>query len=154
MKQVYRVMSDIILPGIVCAALFGLIGGISLLPRLGQQMEVPKEDYSSYADARQTKEICARKPPDVVRKGFGVYQPGKEILLDQVFEGVDADGKKASLQVLDIRDKDGASRMDCYQGTGNKMSFPKRGAYLVEVQAMDGQRKSVVKKFMLLADYR
>ncbi|MCI9492595.1 MAG: hypothetical protein HFH42_05625 [Lachnospiraceae bacterium] len=154
MRQVYRVMSEIILPGMICAALFGAIMGISLLPRLGRHMDIPTEDYSSYEDASQVKEICARQPPKIVRKGFGVYQPGEEILLSQIFEGIDTDGNETSLQVLGIWDKDGIGRMDCYQEAGHKVSFPKRGAYVLELQAMDGQRKSSIQKFVLLADYR
>ena len=69
MRQVYRVMSEIILPGMICAALFGAIMGISLLPRLGRHMDIPTEDYSSYEDASQVKEICARQRSEERRVG-------------------------------------------------------------------------------------
>ena len=44
MKQIVRVMSDMVLPGIICAALLAAIGGMSLLLWLGEHMDVPGED--------------------------------------------------------------------------------------------------------------
>ena len=58
------------------------------------------------------------------------------------------------MQVLDIRDGQGNRRMDCYRKEGNKIVFPSKGIYVLELQAIDGQRKPVRKKFMLLADNR
>ena len=55
---------------------------------------------------------------------------------------------------MDIRDGQGNRRMDCYRKEGNKIVFPSKGIYVLELQAIDGQRKPVRKKFMLLADNR
>ena len=65
MKQIFRVMSDMVVPGIAALA------GMSLLPRLGQHMDVPRENYSGYGDTAQAKIACGRKPPQIVRKGSG-----------------------------------------------------------------------------------
>lgn len=154
MKQIVRVMSDMVLPGMICAALLAAIGGMSLLPRLGEHMDVPGEDYSGYGDAVQTKLACDREPPEIVRKGAGTFQPGQEFSVGQVFQGMDAAGNPVNVQVLDIRDGQGNRRMDCYRKEGQKIVFPSKGIYMLELQAIDGQRKPARKKFMLLADNR
>lgn len=154
MRQIYRVMSDMVLPGMVCAILLAAIGGMSLLPRLGEHMDVPTENYSGYGDAVQTKLACDRNPPQIVRKGAGSFKPGEEFFVGQVFQGMDAAGAPIGVQVLDIRDGQGNRRMDCYRKAGHKIVFPEKGIYLLELQAVDGQRKHVKKRFLLLADNR
>lgn len=154
MRQIYRIMSDIVLPGMVCAILLAAIGGMSLLPRLGEHMDVPKENYSSYGDVVQAKLACDRKPPQIVRKGAGTFKVGEEVLVGQVFQGMDAAGAPIGVQILDIRDGQGNRRMDCYRKLGHKIVFPAKGIYLLELQAVDGQCKPVRKKFLLLADNR
>ena len=154
MKQIYRVMSDIVLPGMVCAILIASFVGMSLLPRLGEHMDVPEENYSGYGDAAQTKLACDRKPPEIVRKGAGNCRPGEEVPVGKLFQGIDAAGNPIGVQVLDIRDSQGIRRMDCYRKAGHKIVFPQKGIYLLELQAVDGQRKPARKKFVMIADNR
>lgn len=154
MKQIFRVMSDMVVPGIVCAALIAALARMSLLPRLGQHMDVPRENYSGYGDTAQAKIACGRKPPQIVRKGPGNCRVGEEFPLGDIFQGMDAAGNPINIQVLDIRDSQGIRRMDCYRKVGNKLLFPTKGAYLLELQAVDGQRKMARKKFVLLSDNR
>ena len=44
--------------------------------------------------------------------------------------------------------------MECYDSAEHKVVFSERGMYLLELKTTDGQKKSAVRKFMLLADYR
>lgn len=154
MKQIYRIMSDLLLPGLVCAILLAMLGGMSLLPRLGEHMKVPKKDYSQYEDVKQTQIVCDREPPQIVRSGAGNWRPGEEILVEQVFQGTDMEGKHTKIQVLKIQDESGNSRMDCYDRAGHKLIFPTKGIYLLELQSLDNERKPAVKRFMLLVEHR
>lgn len=154
MKQSYKVMSDLLLSGIVCAMLLGILAGTALLPRLGEQMKTEKENYSQYQDMAQTKVICDRKPPELVRKGADVWKPGEAVVINQVFEAVDEEGNHLEIQVLDIQDAFGNSRMEWYDKTGDQAVFLSRGTYTLRLRAVDGQQKPTVRKFMLLIDHR
>lgn len=154
MRQIYRIMSDMLVPGLVCAILFAIIGGISLLPRFGEYMKIPEEDYSSYQDVQQSKVICHREPPNIIRRGPGNWQPGKEISVEQVFQGRDEAGQYTQIQVVGIQDEQGNSRMDCYDREEHTLLFPSEGAYLLKLQSMDQERKIVRKRFILLVDHR
>ena len=57
MKQSYKIMSELLLAGIVCAMLLEILAGTALLPRLGEQMKTEQESYSRYQDAVQMKAI-------------------------------------------------------------------------------------------------
>lgn len=147
-------MSDLLLSGIVCAMLLGILAGTALLPRLGEQMKTEKENYSQYRDAAQTKVICDRKPPELVRKGTDVWKPGEAVVINQIFEAVDEEGNYLDIQVLDIQDVSGNSRMEWYDKTDGKAVFLSRGIYTLKLRAVDSQQKPAVRKFMLLIDYR
>lgn len=147
-------MSDLILSGIVCAMLLGILAGTALLPRLGEQMKTEQENYFQYQDAAQMKVICDRKPPELVRKGADVWDPGEEVLINQVFEAVDAEGDQLDIQVLDIQDASGNSRMEWYDKAGHKAVFLKKGTYTLKLRTADDQQKPTVRKFMLLIDRR
>lgn len=154
MRQIYRIMSDMLLPGLVCGILLALIGGMSLQSRLGEHMNVPGEAYSTYQDVKQTKIACDREPPKIVRSGAGNWRPGEEIPVERVFRGTDTEGRDTQVRVMKIQDENGNSRMDCYDRAGHKLIFPTKGAYLLELQSLDKERKSAVKRFMLLVDSR
>lgn len=154
MKQIYRTMGGILLPGIVLGALLAIIAGTALLPRLGRQMDIVSADYKGYEDARETKIICERKMPKIIRRDSRVWRTGEDIRISQVFEGVDAEGNETEIQVLDIQDENGNSRMDNYQRAEHKAVFSECGIYLIKLQTMDEQRKTVIKKFVLLVDSR
>ena len=123
-------MSELLLAGIVCGMLLGILAGTALLPRLGEQMKTEQESYSRYQDAVQMKAICNRKPPELVRKGADVWNPGETVLLHQVFEAMDEEGNQLDIQVLDIQDAFGNSRMEWYDKAGHKAVFLKRGTYV------------------------
>lgn len=154
MRQIYRIMSDMLVPGLVCAILFAIIGGMSLLPRLGEYMKLPEKDYSRYQDVQQSKVICNREPPKIIRRGPGNWQPGKEISVEQVFQGRDEAGQHTEIQVVGIQDEQGNNRMDCYDRKEHILIFPSEGAYLLKLQSMDQERKIVRKRFILLVDHR
>ena len=75
-------------------------------------------------------------------------------MIEEIFEGVDAEGKSVKITVLDIKDEHENSKMDSYQQVENKVVFSKRGMYLIELQAIDQERKSVIQSFILLIDDR
>lgn len=154
MKESYRTIAGILLAGIVLTVLFAVLTRMSFSENLGQHMDIPKEDYAGYADSEQTKEICDREPPVIIRKISKVWRPEEEIRIDHVFEAVDTEGKQLEIEVLDIQDEDGNSRMECYQRADHKTVFSERGMYLLELQAADEQKKSAVRKYMLLVDHR
>ncbi|TGY93653.1 hypothetical protein E5329_17590 [Petralouisia muris] len=154
MKQISKGMSDLLLSGIVCAMLLGILAGMALLSRLGEQMKTEKENYSEYQDIAQTKWICARKPPELVRKGASIWKTGEKVRINQAFEAVDEEGNHLDVQVLDIQDAFGISRMEWYDKAGHTAVFLRRGAYVLELRTADGQKKPTVKKFMLLIDDR
>ncbi|MCI8684062.1 MAG: hypothetical protein HFH50_14010 [Lachnospiraceae bacterium] len=154
MKQSYKILSELLLAGIVCGMLLGILAGTALLPRLGEQMKTEQESYSRYQDAVQMKAICNRKPPELVRKGADVWNPGETVLLHQVFEAMDEEGNQLDIQVLDIQDAFGNSRMEWYDKAGHKAVFLKRGTYTLKLRAADGQKKPTVRTFMLLIDRR
>lgn len=83
---------------------FGNFGRHSIAAPVGEQMKTEQESYSRYQDAVQMKAICNRKPPELVRKGADVWNPGETVLLHQVFEAMDEEGNQLDIQVLDIQD--------------------------------------------------
>lgn len=154
MKESYKSMAGILLSGIVLAALLAILAGTSLLSRLGQQMNVTSADYAGYKDADQAKEVCERKLPEIIRREHRAWRTGEDIWIAQVFEGVDAEGNATEIEVLNIQDENGNSRMDSYQKAEQKAVFSERGMYLLKLQTMDRQRKSTVRDFVLLVDSR
>ena len=142
MKPVYKTITGILLSGIIFVTLLAIIEKNMLLSKIGQQMKTPAFHYSEYEDAKQTKIICSRR------------LPGEEILIEEIFEGVDAEGKSVKITVLNIKDEHENSKMDSYQQVENKVVFSKRGMYLIELQAIDQERKSVIQSFILLIDDR
>ena len=154
MRQIYRIMSELLLPGLVCAILLALVLGMSLLPGLGEHMNLPEEAYAAYQDVKQIKIVCDREPPQIVRSGPGNVRPGEKIPLEQIFRGTDTQGNDTKVQVLEIQDGNGNTRMDCYDRVGHTLTFPAKGAYLLKLQSMDAERKTAVKRFMLLVDAR
>lgn len=154
MKQISKGMADLLLSGIVCAMLLGILAGTALLTKLGEQMKTEQEKYSGYQDRAQIKWICDRKPPELVRKGAGIWKTGEKVRINQVFEAVDEEGKRLDIQVLDIQDAFGISRMEWYDKAGHTAVFLKRGTYILELGTADVQKKPTVKKFMLLIDDR
>ena len=154
MKESYRIMAGLFLAGLGFAAIFAGISALSFTDRLGEHMDIPEERYEDYGDARKIREICSRKSPEIIRRTSKVWKPGEEIRITHVFEGTDAEGLQTEIKVLDIQDESGASRMECYDSAEHKVVFSERGMYLLELKTTDGQKKSAVRKFMLLADYR
>lgn len=154
MKPVYKTITGILLSGIIFVTLLAIIEKNMLLSKIGQQMKTPAFHYSEYEDAKQTKIICSRRLPKIIRKNSGVWKPGEEILIEEIFEGVDAEGKSVKITVLNIKDEHENSKMDSYQQVENKVVFSKRGMYLIELQAIDQERKSVIQSFILLIDDR
>lgn len=154
MKESYRIMAGILLAGLIFAALYSVLSALSFSDRLGEHMDVPEECYKDYADSGEIKKICSRKSPEIIRQTSKIWKPGEEIQITQVFEGRDAEGIQTEIKVLDIQDEHGNDRMDCYDRAAHKMVFSERGMYLLELKTTDGQRKSAVRKFVLLTDYR
>lgn len=154
MKQAYKIIAGLLLSGIVLVSLLAIMTETSLLPGLGQQMDVSSADYSGYVDVSQTKVICERNLPEIIRRDSKVWNVGEEILIADMFEGKDADGEQTEVEVLDIRDENGNSRMENYQRAGKRAVFSERGAYILELQTMDKERKTAVKKYLLLVDSR
>ncbi|WWR21785.1 hypothetical protein V1226_10595 [Lachnospiraceae bacterium JLR.KK009] len=80
MKQIVRVMSDMVLPGIICAALLAAIGGMSLLPRLGEHMDVPgKIILDMGMQYRQSLHVTGNRLK-LCGRGQGRSSPGKNFL--------------------------------------------------------------------------
>lgn len=155
MKQSYRMIAGAVLSGIILIAVLAILSGTALLPKLGEHMDHTSENYSSYQDSKQTKIICDRKMPEIIRKNSRVWKPGEEIQISEIFEGFDADGRQTEIEVLDIQDREGNSRMDdCYQESERKAAFSERGMYLIELKTTDEQKKSADKRFVLLIDDR
>ncbi|MCI8483448.1 MAG: hypothetical protein HFH41_03800 [Lachnospiraceae bacterium] len=155
MKQNYKMMAGAVLSGVVLIAVLAILSGTTLLPKLGEHMDHTSENYSSYQDSEQTKMICDRKVPEIIRKNSSIWKPGEEIRISEVFEGTDADGKQTEMKVLDIQDREGNSRMeDCYWEKEQKAVFSERGMYLIELKTTDQQKKSADKRFILLIDDR
>ena len=91
MKQAYREMAGIMTAGIVMVFLLVFAAGSALLPKLGQEMDIPGTEYRGYQDFAQTKSVCSRKPPKIVRKGSWRWNEGEEIGIGRIFQGTDAE---------------------------------------------------------------
>ncbi len=152
MKQVYREMAGIFLSGIVLAFALAFAMGSALLPKLGKGMDIPGTDYGEYQDFAQTKAVCKRRQPKIVRKGSFRCEEGDEILLANMFEGIDAEGNDLGIEVMDVLDEGGISQIKCYHRGGHKLVGLRQGAYLLELRAVDWERKATVKRFALLVE--
>ncbi len=154
MRQGYQAVAGVLIAGIALVALLAFATGDFLLPSLGRQMDVQTEDYSEYADSEKSREICERTPPVIARKNLRAWEVGEKIWVSDVFEGVDEEGRQTEIKVSDILDEAGNRRMELCQEEAKCVAFPERGAYQVEVRAVDGERKQTAKRFVLIVDGR
>lgn len=124
--------------------------GSALLPKLGQEMDIPGTEYRGYQDFAQTKSVCSRKPPKIVRKGSWRWNEGEEIGIGRIFQGTDAEGNAVYVEVADVIDEKGNSRIGHYHRGGHKLVGLEKGMYLLELRASDTEHKVSVKRFALL----
>lgn len=150
MGQAYKEMARIILAGMAAAVLLAFAAGSVLLPGLGEQMDVPGVEYAAYQDFTQTMDVCGRKAPEIIRKGPWKWDAGEEISISQVFSGVDVEGNTVDVEVAGLLDEEKNSRMEFYQKEGNRLIISEKGAYILELRAVDREYKEAVKRFALL----
>ncbi len=154
MKQVTRSMAGILLAGLVTASLLAFVSSFGLLPYLGQKMDTPSEGFAGYQDLQQLKAVCKRKPPEIIRKSTKRWKPGEEIFVSQVFEGRDEDGRSTRIEVVEIQDGDGNSRICDYSKQEQKIVLKERGVYRVGLKAVDSQCKTSYRQFLIVVETR
>ena len=150
MGQAYKEMARIILAGMVMVALLVFVAGSVLLPGLGERMDVPGAEYATYQDFAQTMDVCGREAPEIIRIGLWKWKAGEEISISQVFSGMDVEGNAVDVKVLSLWDEEKNSRMEFYRKEGNSFIISEKGVYFEELQAVDREYKTAVRRFALL----
>lgn len=154
MKKVYQVMSDMILPSIVFAAVVSILIGTALFARIGGRMDTGGEDFSRMADTETIEGLCERELPLIKCVGKKRWDVGECIMMSEVFAGADTEGNHVELVVLDITDQNGASVMECYNKETGQAIFSARGVYTFLLSATDRQQKRSTGMISLLVDER
>ena len=154
MKKVYQAVSEMVLPGIVFAAIVSILVGAALFARIGGRMETAGEDFSKMADAQMVQALCERELPVIQCVGKKRWEAGECMLVREVFTALDMDGNIIEPLVLDIINQDGESAMEGYNKESGQVVFPARGIYTFLLSATDKQRKRSTEKISLLVDGR
>lgn len=69
-----------------------------------------------------------------------------------MFEGTDAEGNLVEVELVGIWDEGKNSRMELYQREGKRLAGLESGIYLLELRAMDGERRTAIGRFGLLVE--
>lgn len=154
MKKLYQAVSEMIIPGIVFAAVVSILVGAALFARIGGRMQTEGEDFSQMADTQAVQALCERELPVIQCVGKKRWDAGECILVREVFKAIDMDGNIIEPVVLDIIDQDGDSAMGCYNKETGQAIFPARGVYTFLLSATDEQRKRSTGRISLLVDSR
>lgn len=152
MKKVYQAVSEMILPGIVFAAVMSILVGAALFARIGGRMETEAEDYSRMADTQAVQALCERELPVIRCVGRKRWDDGESIFVPEVFAASDAEGNNIEVAVIDITDQNGNSAMGCYSKETKEAVFSARGVYTFLISATDGQQKRSTGRFSILVD--
>lgn len=154
MKKIFETVSDMIVPGIIFAALVASITAGALLTRTGQRMEAPKQSFSGSADTAATEAACEREEPTILCIGKKNWKTGQTISAGSVFLATDAEGNALAVKVHDITDADGNSAIGCYQKTSHTATFTRSGIYTFHLKAIDSERKTAEASFSIAVDRR
>ncbi|MCI9083083.1 MAG: hypothetical protein HFI70_12505 [Lachnospiraceae bacterium] len=154
MKKVFQAFSDLVLPGIVIAAVTAILTGAALFEKIGNRMAAESENFSSMADTQAMETVCDRKEPLIQCIGKKVWKAGEHMTVSNVFSAADEEGRKLKIMVLDIADQNGGSVLNCYQKSTGQAVFTKRGVYTFSLEAMDTERKIGREKIVILVDDR
>lgn len=154
MKKVYETAADMILSGIVFAALIAIILGAALFEKAGRRMKVESEDFSVMKDTLAVEAVCQRKTPSIRCAGKKVWELGEPVFVRQAFAAEDAEGNSLAVRVLDIINHEGTSVLECYQKETDVATFSQRGVYTFSLKAVDQERKSKVEQITILVDQR
>ena len=63
---------------------------------------------------------------------------------------MDVEGNAVDVKVLSLWDEEKNSRMEFYRKEGNSFIISEKGVYFVELQAVDREYKTAVRRFALL----
>lgn len=154
MKNIYRTISDVILPAVVFAALMAILIGASLFGKIGKRMEVSGEDFSVMEDSQEVQRLCHREEPVIQCVGKKLWNVGECISVTEIFTAVDAEDKAVDVIVRDITNQEGVSVMECYRSESRQASFAQRGVYTFLLEAVDAEQKAGRKRFSILVDNR
>ena len=152
MKHAYREIGKIVLAGIVMVSLTAFVAKGWLLRELGNKMDIPHREYEKYQDFASTKAVCGREAPEIVRKGSWRQKQGEAIPIADMFEGTDAEGNPVEIELVGIWYEGKNSRMEHYQREGKRLAGMESWIYLLELRAMDGERRTAIGRFGLLVE--
>lgn len=154
MKKVLEAASDMIVPGIIFAAIVASLTAGALLTKTGQRMEAEKQDFSNSADTAAVKKVCERKAPIITCVGKRNWGTGEPINTGSLFLAEDAEGRALNVMTVDITDASGNSAMDKYQESSRTARFTDSGIYTFHLRAMDSERKTSEAMIPLAVDGR
>ncbi len=154
MEKIYEAVSDMILPGVVFAALAAIFIAISLFGRIGKRMETESEDFSCMADTQAVEAVCEREAPRIQCTGKKVWNTGEAIMTDHLFSAADAEGGELDVLIADITDHKGGSVLHCYQENAKQAVFHQSGVYTFSLKAMDREQKISTEKISIIVDDR
>lgn len=154
MKKIFDMVSDMVVPGIIFAALIASITAGALLTKTGQRMQAPKQSFSGSADTAATEAACERDEPTISCVGKKNWKAGETIPAGSIFSATDAEGNTLAVKVCDITDTEGNSAMGSYQKASHTARFPRSGIYTFHLRAMDSERKTSEAMFPIAVDSR
>lgn len=154
MKKVLEAASDMIVPGIIFAAIVASLTAGALLTKTGQRMEAEKQDFSNSADTEAVERICEREAPTITCVGKRTWGTGETIDTGSLFLAEDAEGRALDVRTVDITDASGNSAMDRYHEPSRTARFTDSGIYTFHLRAMDSERKTSEAMIPLAVDSR
>lgn len=152
MKTIFENIKDMILPAVVFIAVFGLLIAFVFPAIKGNMENGDTKDYSEYQDASAYKAAAERTAPVISYDVQKIWKAGDDILINDAFNVVDADGNGLDLKVLEIKDAAGADLTDTYDTVGKKVAFAKAGSYYFSLSAIDSEKKKTTKTIALVVD--
>lgn len=143
MKEIFREYGRALLTtGVVVLILFlvfsklSLRGNTGLLSVLGQDTIIRGKDFVEYQDSKSSHTILSKHSPEITYIGSSV-KAGENIILGELFEAKDWEGKEVKIEVREIMDKE--MKILLKEDEIKEFTFPKSGIYGIVLRARDSQ---------------
>lgn len=125
-----------------------------ILAVIGTRARIGESTYAQYRDFDVLYKLCQREKPKIVCDAEKQWYVGEIISIDEMFEGIDAEGKYIEVKVEAITDKNGVSYMEAYNRQMHQIIFQKAGIYVFELSVQDEQNLCVTDKIEISVDNR
>lgn len=149
MKEIMHEYGSAIITVAIALLLFFMLFGtltveedVGVVQILNAQTDLPQKDYIQYADAKETTLAMERELPMLIFRNEKI-SAGSSRRAEELFQGTDAEGNEAKLEILKAECPDGSKA----EVTDNTIEFLQQGIYRIWVIATDTSCKVTQKVF-------